>query len=191
MGEFSLGLVLNSTLLPRVLPAQAQAVGTAEGAVEFRGETGTAVSGWDGDRYALYEKDGVLALAWVTAWDSPADASEFAATYGKVLDRKYRVSVPVEGEDGKTKRVPVPSGEFAHEGWSGRRWTGTRDADSAVVVKGDRVLLLERVPADRLPAFLESMAKSEVRQDPADAVPVPGPVAAPSADVPPMPDAGR
>ncbi|HEX2223948.1 MAG TPA: hypothetical protein VHN15_07060, partial [Thermoanaerobaculia bacterium] len=39
----------------------------------------TAAAGWDGDRFALYEKDGRRVLAWVTEWDSEADAREMRA----------------------------------------------------------------------------------------------------------------
>jgi hypothetical protein len=36
----------------------------------------TAAAGWGGDRFALYERDGRRVLAWVTDWDSIADAKE-------------------------------------------------------------------------------------------------------------------
>jgi hypothetical protein len=191
MGEFSLGLVLNASLHPRMLQAQVGAVMSPGGAVGFKGDTLAAVSGWDADRYAFYEKDGRHALVWVTAWDSAGDASEFAATYGKVLDRKYRVTVPVEGEEGKTKRVAVPSEDFQHAGWTGRRWKGTRDGDSAVVVQGDRAILVERVPADRLALVLEAAAKSDVLQDPKDAVPAASAAGTPAPDMAPVPEGGR
>jgi hypothetical protein len=36
----------------------------------------TAAAGWGGDRFAVYEKDGRRLLAWLTEWDSEADAKE-------------------------------------------------------------------------------------------------------------------
>jgi len=175
MGEFSLGLVLNASLFPNVLPNQIQAAGAAGGFVKYSGDTGKAVGGWDADRYALYEsKEGLHCLAWVTAWDSPEDAAEFAEVYGKVVARKYTATV--KGEDGKSTRQPPGSAGFDLADWSGTRWTGTRwtgtrGGDTAIVVKGDVVILAERVPEASLPAFLGAVAKSTILQDPKDGVP--------------------
>ena len=36
-----------------------------------------AAAGWGGDRFAVYEKAGARLLAWVTEWDTEADAREF------------------------------------------------------------------------------------------------------------------
>jgi hypothetical protein len=38
-----------------------------------------AAAGWGGDRFAIYEKDGRRLLAWITEWDSAADADELAS----------------------------------------------------------------------------------------------------------------
>jgi hypothetical protein len=42
-----------------------------------------AAAGWGGDRFAVYQKEGEKGgrrlLAWITEWDSPEDAAEFAA----------------------------------------------------------------------------------------------------------------
>ncbi|HZZ85193.1 MAG TPA: hypothetical protein VFE30_11700 [Anaeromyxobacteraceae bacterium] len=45
-------------------------------------ETGAeAAAGWNGDRYALYEKPGEApALLWATSWDTDADAAEFESS---------------------------------------------------------------------------------------------------------------
>jgi hypothetical protein len=56
-----------------------------------------AASGWDGDRYEVYESkdnDGKTnrAVVWASVWDSVADAEEFAATYKKYVERKIRQS---------------------------------------------------------------------------------------------------
>jgi hypothetical protein len=36
-----------------------------------------AAAGWGGDRFAVYEKSGNRLLAWITEWDTGADAQEF------------------------------------------------------------------------------------------------------------------
>ncbi len=44
-----------------------------------------ASEGWGGDRFAMYEgPDDAWAIVWSTAWDSAADASEFAAAAERV-----------------------------------------------------------------------------------------------------------
>ena len=44
-----------------------------------------AAEGWGGDRAVVaYGPDQAFALAWRLAWDSPADATEFAEAYGAV-----------------------------------------------------------------------------------------------------------
>jgi len=45
--------------------------------------------GWDGDRYALFKTQGGEGIAWVSVWDSPAEASEFYDLLGKVASRRY------------------------------------------------------------------------------------------------------
>lgn len=45
--------------------------------------------GWDGDRYALFDTRGGQGIAWVSVWDSPAEASEFYDLLGKVASRRY------------------------------------------------------------------------------------------------------
>lgn len=45
--------------------------------------------GWDGDRYALFDTRGGQGIAWVSVWDSPAEASEFYSLLGKVASRRY------------------------------------------------------------------------------------------------------
>ncbi len=48
-----------------------------------------ASQGWDGDRYAVYANDNALFLAFVTAWDSPADREEFVSAYQQYAENKY------------------------------------------------------------------------------------------------------
>ena len=49
-------------------------------------------TGWDGDRYALFSTAGGEGIAWVTVWDSPAEASEFYDLLGKVASERYDAS---------------------------------------------------------------------------------------------------
>jgi hypothetical protein len=49
-----------------------------------------ASEGWDGDRYAVYTKDGVDVLIFSTVWDSEADREEFVDAYRQYAEAKYR-----------------------------------------------------------------------------------------------------
>ena len=51
-----------------------------------------AAAGWGGDRFAVYEKDGRRVLAWVTEWDTEADARELLAA-AKALGRDWRAEL--------------------------------------------------------------------------------------------------
>ncbi len=46
-------------------------------------------AGWDGDRYALFNTPRGEGIAWVTVWDSPADASDFYDLLGKIAKKRY------------------------------------------------------------------------------------------------------
>jgi hypothetical protein len=46
-------------------------------------------AGWDGDRYVLFNSARGQGIAWVTVWDSQADASEFFDLLGKVMKKRY------------------------------------------------------------------------------------------------------
>ncbi len=48
-----------------------------------------AAAGWDGDSYALLSNDGRLGLVWHTAWDSEADAEEFAEAYQVAFHNRF------------------------------------------------------------------------------------------------------
>jgi hypothetical protein len=61
-------------------------------------------AGWDGDRYAVYERGDELLLLWFTTWDGSAEAYEFAQGYQQLLATKYRgrneaTAVHVRGAD--------------------------------------------------------------------------------------------
>jgi hypothetical protein len=61
-------------------------------------------AGWDGDRFAVFERDEDLLLLWFTTWDSSAEADEFAQSYRQLLATKYAgqdeaTAVEVRGSD--------------------------------------------------------------------------------------------
>ncbi|MBI2901689.1 MAG: hypothetical protein HYY17_16010 [Planctomycetes bacterium] len=49
-----------------------------------------AAAGWDGDRYAVYERNGVVSSLWYSTWDTEEDAREFFDAYRKALGYKYK-----------------------------------------------------------------------------------------------------
>jgi hypothetical protein len=67
-------------------------------------EARQSAAGWRGDRYELLEHPdtGNMLLVSVTAWDTPADASEFVQSYTKLLAAKYPgwVMQPLEDRTG-------------------------------------------------------------------------------------------
>ena len=70
LGEFSLYLVLKRFI--------------------GRQKAGRATQGWDGDRLELFEHpNGNLAFVLRSVWDAEEDASEFAAAYSDVVQKKY------------------------------------------------------------------------------------------------------
>jgi hypothetical protein len=61
-------------------------------------------TGWDGDRYVVFNTNGGHAIAWATVWDSNEDAAEFYTLMQRVTDvRKKRQP---------TRTVTVSTGEM-------------------------------------------------------------------------------
>lgn len=60
------------------------------GALKKDERAGQAAAGWGGDRFAVYERAGERLLAWVTEWDTEADAREFQSA-AKGLGRGWAV----------------------------------------------------------------------------------------------------
>ncbi|MGH7587669.1 MAG: hypothetical protein ACRELU_03645 [Gemmatimonadota bacterium] len=78
-----------------------------------------AAQGWDGDRYALYKRDGAPAFAWTLLWDTPRDADRFARAYAQAAVRRFPGPA----------RLTTGIGRFAFEGDDRRldlRWSGDR-----------------------------------------------------------------
>ncbi|MEO8194661.1 MAG: hypothetical protein ABI681_12490 [Gemmatimonadales bacterium] len=60
--------------------------------LKTQNEAVEGAAGWDGDRYILFNVSGGEGIAWVTVWDSPADASEFYDLIGKAVQKRYGVT---------------------------------------------------------------------------------------------------
>lgn len=70
------------------------------------GRAADAAAGWDGDAFRLYRGPAGEALAWVSVWDSDADAAVFADAVRQAYERRYadaprRPSVDRETRDGR------------------------------------------------------------------------------------------
>ncbi len=75
-----------------------------------------AGQGWDGDRYALYIRDSADLLVFATAWDSPADAEEFAAAYRQYAEGKYGRPPTHSSETEAWWETPVQTAALMWEG---------------------------------------------------------------------------
>jgi hypothetical protein len=62
---------------------------------EHDGET--AAAGWDGDRYALWSDGTGAVVAWQTAWDSDAEAEEFAAALRAYDESRFGAAFATQG----------------------------------------------------------------------------------------------
>ena len=105
--------------------------------------TTTPVEGWDGERMWVYEHgdNGDLAYTWRIAWDSPADATEFATSYRDLL--RYWGGDRVRDAAGNGAVWRIPEGESAF-------------ADAfRVTVDGDWVTVVNAPTVDELDAVHE------------------------------------
>lgn len=86
-----------------------------------------AAAGWGGDTYAAFEgPEGKLGLVWRTAWDSEADAREFAASYIQYQSQKEGLGEPGAAETALT----------LIRGEAGRCFAVERRGSDVVVVEG-------------------------------------------------------
>lgn len=61
----------------------------------------TTHGGWDGDRYVFFKKTGAADfLVWVSTWDTPTDADEFAVALRDIAQKMVPDQKPVDSEDG-------------------------------------------------------------------------------------------
>lgn len=80
------------------------------GALKKEERAAQAAAGWGGDRFGVYEKGGERLLAWITEWDTEADAREFQAA-AKDLGRGW--DVRRTGRRVVVVRGPLKKGERA------------------------------------------------------------------------------
>jgi hypothetical protein len=94
------------------------------------GVDGADAAGWRGDRYAVWDDAGTLALVSLSAWESEAAARSFAQAYSRLLGRKHGLS--------------ALAGERALATWR-------QEARAfAVERRGRAVLVVEQAPASAL-----------------------------------------
>ncbi len=121
------------------------------------GEAVVAAEGWGGDRYHLYERarDGRQALVFLTAWDSEADAREFAAAYARLIPMKYARANP--GRGGR--------GLWTWTGGGQTRRPAEAERDSLLVEQRARdVLVLEGVPQGQVDLVRDSVWRLRAAQ---------------------------
>lgn len=70
--------------------------------LEDRDRADAAARGWDGDVYRLLEGPTGEVLVWVSRWDAPDEAAEFARAVEQALAVRY------DGVDGRSVRVERP-----------------------------------------------------------------------------------
>lgn len=79
-----------------------------------------AVRGWDGDRLQVLVADRAPAgFVWRTAWDSAADAAEFAALVGRWEPAGRAVIVEVRGDEVLVAAADGPSDALRAAAWEG------------------------------------------------------------------------
>jgi hypothetical protein len=99
-----------------------------------------AAEGWDGDRYQVWQHDdGRLAVAWISVWDSDADARQFAE------ELIYHEGKRFTGDAGKTRSTNA-NGRYELA-------VGGEDDLSWATVEGDTVVLTRGFPADTVGAI--------------------------------------
>jgi hypothetical protein len=57
--------------------------------LQDQNEAVRGATGWDGDRYALFNTSGGSGIVWVTVWDSPVESSEFFDVMNTVIEKRY------------------------------------------------------------------------------------------------------
>jgi hypothetical protein len=75
-----------------------------------------AAAGWDGDRYAVFERAGGQAgLVWLTTWDTEDDARQFSSGYGKFQITKLGGEQPLPDVVPESVRHPKGNAVLALE----------------------------------------------------------------------------
>ncbi|WZO99665.1 hypothetical protein EP7_001276 [Isosphaeraceae bacterium EP7] len=73
-----------------------------------------AAAGWDGDRYAVFEKPGgKLGLVWALTWDTEEDAKEFAQGYARFQATKMNADAETPDQPADALRRSVRGTDYA------------------------------------------------------------------------------
>ena len=70
--------------------------------LQDQNEAVRGATGWDGDRYELFNTTGGQGIVWVTVWDSAVDASEFFDLLNKIVEKRHGAKQPASA--GSTTR---------------------------------------------------------------------------------------
>jgi hypothetical protein len=97
----------------------------------------SAAAGWDGDRVVALGTGPGAGYAWVTAWDTPFDAAEFASAAGAAIAKRYRDSTATTTADVRRFNVPGRSVTIQIAKVSGRDVVVVRDTPGASDVRLD------------------------------------------------------
>jgi len=104
----------------------------------------TAAAGWDGDSFTMVEakeKPDIQIFAWLSVWDSPKDAKEFAEAYALALNNRF-----------KTKARKTRTGYFLE--------VPGKEEMTLVELAGTQVLVIQDAPASLLPGIRSAMLTS-------------------------------
>lgn len=105
-----------------------------------------AAKGWDGDRYQAWQHDdGRLGLAWVSVWDSEADARQFAEEVIFHDARRFEGDAARQQRTVDADRVEITVGDEQDR--------------SKVTVEGDLVVFTRGFPANEAATVEESMRR--------------------------------
>lgn len=69
-------------------------------------ESVRAATGWDGDRYVLFNTAGGQGLAWLTVWDSAVEAGEFYDIANQALEKRFNTKATASGTLSKSYSAP-------------------------------------------------------------------------------------
>jgi hypothetical protein len=81
-------------------------------------------AGWDGDRYMVVQTPRGEALAWVTVWDSPTEATEFTSVLDRAIARRF---------DGEQMREIAGGKRYEVSGRDVTWWSGEIGGRAAVI----------------------------------------------------------
>lgn len=81
-------------------------------------------AGWDGDRYMVVQTPRGEALAWVTVWDSPNEATEFTSVLDRAIARRF---------DGEQMREIAGGKRYEVSGRDVTWWSGEISGRAAVI----------------------------------------------------------